>query len=514
MKNRLLFGAILIFMIAFFGLVLSFENLEKPAKTTQQIQISKKKMPADHHKFESLKQHFTSPQQVTEACLTCHNGRGNEIMENAHWNWLQTDTLPEKGIMQVGKKNVLNNFCDGTGSNEGLCMTCHIGYGWNNKDFDFKDPKNIDCLICHDNSGDYKKEKGKAGYPPQNLDLIKIAQNIGYPGNKNCGICHFYGGGGNNVKHGDLEKALLNCKREVDVHMNNETNMLCTDCHTTDNHNIKGNLYTVAANDNNRITCDQCHSGKPHTSTLLNNHFNKVACQTCHIPEYAKISPTKIFWDWSTAGKLKDGKYFEEATDELHKYDSGHGSSVYGKNLKPEYTWFNGEADFFLIEDTIKTDTLDLNILNNNLYHRKSKIYPVKVMRGKQIYDKKYKQLILPKLFGPKGSGAYWSDYDWHASAQKGMEYNGKTYSGEYGFIDTRSYWLINHMVAPAKEALSCTECHSKNGRLETLTGFYLPARDGSRILDTIGIFAIIGAILGVIIHAILRLKSKKTIEQ
>jgi hypothetical protein len=44
-------------------------------------------------------------------------------------------------------------------------MRCHIGYGWEDKSFDFNDPRNIDCLVCHDKTDTYKKIKGGAGWP-------------------------------------------------------------------------------------------------------------------------------------------------------------------------------------------------------------------------------------------------------------------------------------------------------------------------------------------------------------
>ena len=28
-------------------------------------------------------------------------------------------------------------------------MPCHIGYGWEDENFDFDNPENIDCLACH-----------------------------------------------------------------------------------------------------------------------------------------------------------------------------------------------------------------------------------------------------------------------------------------------------------------------------------------------------------------------------
>ena len=61
-------------------------------------------------------------------------------------------------------------------------------------------------------------------------------------------------------------------------------------------------------------------------------------------------------WKWSDAGKLKDGKPYEEE-DSLgnHNYMSIKGSFVWERNVKPDYIWFNGTADHYLLGDTIKS---------------------------------------------------------------------------------------------------------------------------------------------------------------
>jgi hypothetical protein len=71
-------------------------------------------------------------------------------------------------------------------------------------------------------------------------------------------------------------------------------------------------------------------------------------------------------------------------------------------------------------------------------------------------------------------------------------------------------------MVAPAEQAVSCIECHSKGGRLEKLEGFYLPGRDSDATVQFIGIGAILSSLAGVLIHALLRVlaslkRSKKS---
>lgn len=62
-------------------------------------------------------------------------------------------------------------------------------------------------------------------------------------------------------------------------------------------------------------------------------------------------------------------------------------------------------------------------------------------------------------------------------------------------------------MVSPKDKALSCVECHTRtNGRLEKLTGFYLPGRDTNTTLDFVGKWLLILTVLGVVGHALIRI--------
>jgi hypothetical protein len=189
---------------------------------------------ADHSKFKELQQTFTSGPEVTKACLACHNTAGHQVMKSIHWTWEANSPTTGK---KLGKKWAANNFCGSIISNETRCTSCHAGYGWKDKDYDFTDQNNVDCLACHDTTGTYKKFGTDAGHPlyadrefepmegPPGKkqfkapDLSKIAQHVGQPGRGNCGACHFNGGGGDAVKHGDLDSSLKNPSRELDVHM-------------------------------------------------------------------------------------------------------------------------------------------------------------------------------------------------------------------------------------------------------------------------------------------------------
>jgi octaheme c-type cytochrome (tetrathionate reductase family) len=513
-----------------FALFFTFSAIAQEKEATDSIEnkvnvinytwkSNQKQSTINHRGFELLKSDFENAHQVTEACLSCHTSRDKEIMATSHWKWERTEMLEGKGEVPVGKKNILNNFCIGVSASEGTCTRCHIGYGWADKDFDFNEPKNIDCLVCHDNSGTYKKKKGGAGYPDETVNLSYVAQSVGMPTRENCGVCHFWGGGGNNVKHGDLEIALLECSKDVDVHMAIDgENMSCVACHVTQNHQMAGKLYALSSENKNRATCEQCHTEKPHANNLINEHNNRVACQTCHIPTYAKANGTKMVWDWSTAGILdENGKpKHENDADGNHNYLSIKGTFVYDDHITPEYYWFNGIANHQLITDRIDTIPVQMNSLDGSYrdkgIHQRStapsKIWPVKVHRGKQIYDKDYMTLVQPKLWSPTpGDSAYWTDFDWNEAAIAGMSYLNLPYSGNYDFVETEMYWPLNHMVAPKEQSLSCKDCHTRNnGRLAGLDNFYLPGRDRSAVMDGVGIALVLFAGLGVMIHGGIRI--------
>lgn len=403
---------------------------------------------------------FESPHEVTKACLGCHEEAAAEVMKTIHWTWAETEeNLPgHPGLSETGKKNVFNNFCIALQSNWPRCTSCHVGYGWRDSTFDFSNQENVDCLVCHDHTGQYKKTPTGAGLPDTSVNLLLTAQSVGAPTRQACGICHFYGGGGENVKHGDLDQGLVNPTKEYDVHMG--SGMTCQDCHTTEAHQIKGKSMANNADSENRIRCQDCHESEPHKMKTLNNHSQKIACQTCHIQVYAKAQPTKLYWDWSTAGKDSVAPK-DEYGDQT--YNKMKGSFRWGKDVVPEYYWYNETSERYLLGD--KFDPENVLSLNKPLGKKgdpDSKIYPFKVHRGQQIYDTQNNYLIVPKLFG-----GYWKEYDWDKAAKEGMKSANLEYSGNYGFVSTEMYWKLNHMVSPKNQSLKCKDCHGDAGRLD-----------------------------------------------
>ena len=71
----------------------------------------------------------------------------------------------KNGSIWARNHNTINNFCINLNGNWPRCTSCHIGYGWEDADFDFTDMTKIDCLVCHDTTGKYKKSPPGAGFP-------------------------------------------------------------------------------------------------------------------------------------------------------------------------------------------------------------------------------------------------------------------------------------------------------------------------------------------------------------
>lgn len=410
-------------------------------------------------------------------CQSCHTRASRDLMASIHWTWEKTDS--ETGL-PVGKKNVINNYCIALASNEPRCTSCHIGIGWADSSFDFTDKTKLDCLVCHDTTGTYKKTPTGAGQPAAGLNLTAIAQQAGRTSRQTCGACHFFGGGANAVKHGDLDSSMTNPSRDLDVHMGG-LGFTCADCHVVDGlhpHLLAGSRYSKAAPDN--ALCESCHTAQPTGhSAILNRHTARVACQSCHIPTYARGGQaTKMYWDWSTAGEKKpDGteKTIKDAQGNP-LYETKKGAFVWAADLTPEYVWFNGKVRFATLDDTIDPEkTLVINVLEGGYDDALSRIVPVKRFLGRQPYDGGTGKLSIPHLFGSDAK-AYWKSYDWNLAMQAGQAAVGKTFVGPIAFVETEMTWIQNHMVAPKEQSLQCADCHSYGGRISFAGLGYPPA--------------------------------------
>ena len=425
----------------------------------------------DHSKF--FVDSFESGPAVTKACMECHAEEARDFSHTQHWQWTgEAVSVPgHAGKQRIGKKNLINNFCISVESNWPKCTSCHAGYGWEDGSFDFDDLTRIDCLVCHDQSGQYIK--GYAGNVAKSVDLLAAARSVARPSRTNCGICHFNGGGGDAVKHGDLDQTMYFPTKDIDVHMGND-DFVCVDCHRSEGHELKGRSMSVSVDDTAGIGCTDCHAEDVHQNDRLNAHVKTVACQVCHIPEYAVREATKVDWRWSEAGQ-------DLPITDKHVYMKIKGRFKYAREVTPEYYWYNGTADRYLKGDTFDpTEPLKLNAPRGGIDDPQARIWPFKVHRGNQPYDRENKTLLVPKTVG---EGGYWADFDWDQSFRLAAPITGIEYSGKYGFADTEMYWPLSHMIAPKGRALQCVDCHAEGGRMDWQRLGYDgdPARRGGR---------------------------------
>jgi len=403
---------------------------------------------------------YNTGQEVTLACLKCHPDSAVQVMQTTHWTW---ESQPfnvswRDEPVTVGKINQINNFCIGTQGNQKKCMSCHIGYGWQeNASYDFSNSSNVDCLACHAAAGAYGK--GDYGEPAPGTDLAAAAQTVQLPTRENCGKCHFDGGGGNGVKHGDLDESLYFPSEQIDVHMGRE-DFQCTTCHVTLDHVIKGRIIAdnIMVDPAEQVACTNCHAEQPHEDERINIHLNSIACQTCHVPSLALKNPTKTFWDWSTAGG--------DQPEDHYTYLKIKGTFIYEKDIQPDYLWFNGNLAYrYILGDKIdptKTTTIDLP--DGDIKDTQARIFPFKLHAANQPYDTGNDYLLQPITAGDNG---YWTNFNWDNAFRLAESITGLDYSGNYGFTETWMYWPSTHMVQPKENALQCTDCHSDNGRLD-----------------------------------------------
>jgi octaheme c-type cytochrome (tetrathionate reductase family) len=316
------------------------------------------------------------------------------------------------------------------------------------------------------------------------------------------------------------------------VHMSPDGgNFVCDTCHDTQGHQVPGSRYAPTARDTgeahmrgkrglgNPTTCQACHGQRPHKKIAkLNDHTDKVACQTCHVPKFARGGvPTKMSWDWSAAGKMwPEGQPLVKKDAKGHViYTAAKGLFVLGENVVPDYQWFNGKVWYTLRGDKIdKSDEpVRINRFGGNASDGKSLIWPVKIFRGKQVYDPVNRTLVVTHLAGEDDS-AYWSNLNWKKAVATGMATVGAPFSGKVDFVSTESTWPITHMVAPAKDALGCNECHKAGGRLQRVAGIYIPGRtsDHAPWLEMAGWALAALTLLGVLGHGLARIVlSKRT---
>jgi octaheme c-type cytochrome (tetrathionate reductase family) len=445
----------------------------------------------------------------TKTCLMCHEKEGAEMLDSGHFKWEgKTDNIVGLEGEIHGKNDLINNFCIANATNEQRCTQCHAGYGYRDASFDFTDPTNIDCLVCHDQSGTYKKAPTLAGLPDPSVDLDAVARSIRIgvePTRKACIGCHAKAGGGDNVKHGDISTDLIATTREYDVHMGVDgADLTCVACHGANhdpkngkvNHGIAG-MPLHSVNEGEMKQCSDCHGGRDgiHSGTSVEPLFaegyhDRLACQVCHIPAIARKISTKVEWYWSDAGQNIDPIPVDPDTGRP-TYDKKKGTFVWKNDVRPTLRYANGMWNRMVVLANDKYDQEPISLGNpvGSYEDPNAMIYPFKLMIGNQPVDPVTKTVLVPHLFGKaSGPNPYWGNYNWTDALIDGAAYTGQDFSGEHKFGDTTMLLSVNHEIAPAENALgmgsNCGDCHSNDViDWEALGWSDNPMAGGERIL-------------------------------
>ncbi len=302
----------------------------------------------------------------------------------------------------------------------------------------------------------------------------------------------------------------------------------CIDCHTTEGHYIAKGTHTTTmmANDlpDVEVKCEDCHSAEPHSvndevADFLNEHVEMIACQTCHIPSLHPDNAT-----------MRDfaNTVFEEHPG-IYIYDDIEKKTQPGDGIV--YKWWNGDATFlgnpigdnpngedlysFYQPEHIWPEFADFDyagwyekVMRPIAKKKPSKLYAMKKFNGRQHIDL---QNMGPfgGMFVPYNLPEYYVSGDADRAASKEMEKSmmkmmyGTMFdvymmnkfmrfmddgSGNYikgwnpgvyeevkniteGKVEPR--WIpadasleISHSIR-LEGALSCNDCHSKNGVLD-----------------------------------------------
>ena len=491
--NAVLFTAVL---LAFGLLLLPMAGQADGGKVAGGIEKSKLVTPEDFLEYASINDvnihelYFSAIlYEGTDSCLMCHEKEGLAALQMGHFKWEgKTDRIVGLEGQTHGKKDLLNNFCIAIPSNEGRCTQCHAGIGYKDDTFNFEDPSNVDCLVCHDQSGTYSKAPTTAGAPPPTVDLNIVARSIALgsePTRKACISCHANAGGGDNVKHGDISQSMVSTTREYDVHMGTDGGDLkCTACHDANhdpktgavNHGNAGmSLHSV--NEGEMKVCADCHGSqqKIHAGTgaedmISEGWHERLACQVCHIPAIARKTSTKTEWYWADAGQNIDPIPVDPATGRP-TYDKKKGTFVWSNNVRPVLRYSNGTwtRKVIGVNDGYTSEPIQLAEPQGSYEDPEAMIYPFKKMIGNQPVDTGNKTVLVPHLFGMAGGpNPYWGKFDWNLAMADGAAYTGQPYSGEYGFAATEMLLSVNHEVAPKEQALGygpfpdgCVDCHT-----------------------------------------------------
>jgi hypothetical protein len=185
----------------------------------------------------------------------------------------------------------------------------------------------------------------------------------------------------------------------------------------------------------------------------------------------ARRTPTLLRQDWSEAAdpaSLPADTRHTPAKNPL-AHDPARGALYFAASIRPVYAWYDGSLQVSAPGEKMDPSQITL-LLGPRISQRtrRAVLAPFKALRIKQPYDVAQKILLAPRLWGPPGDqDAFWNGYDWHHALTAGMRALGMMFSGTLGFAPTLSLRPLHHQIAPASDALDCTDCHGNSLRID-----------------------------------------------
>ena len=204
---------------------------------------------------------FPSGYAVTAACVGCHPESATEVMASQHWTWAGPtprsrlrrrphhprqpgDHRQGEPRQQLLRRHRRRTTSAATSATPATAATptrpsrrsrpaSTLSADPTTGDSSIPLENRVDCLVCHSNpTAAYAKDPKTFGNPVSTVNLAAAAQDVRTPTRTNCGACHFYAGGADNVKL--MGSSLKNPSEAIDVHMGR--GMECVDCHAGPDH--------------------------------------------------------------------------------------------------------------------------------------------------------------------------------------------------------------------------------------------------------------------------------------
>ena len=195
---------LLVVLLYMFTLTTLAANEPKPLKRTTT---------ADHSKFNELQREFQFGPEVTKACLTCHTEAAGQIQLTKHWKWEYLN--PHSG-QTLGKKHISTTSAfPSPPTTRPVPVATSATVGRTPISNQRQGKRRLPGLSRYhrhlqETAGSGNPVIKDMELPPgsgkivKGIDITKVAQKVGKSSRDTYGTCHFFGGGGDAVKHGDL----------------------------------------------------------------------------------------------------------------------------------------------------------------------------------------------------------------------------------------------------------------------------------------------------------------------